>query len=87
LKMCRERLRIAVTASIYNTVAIRHLELIEGFKLIVLDEVHHAAGDGVEAVRDRNEVREDIGGVSGKGGGGATLDRLLYAYQALRGFG
>jgi len=40
---------------------------------------------GVEAMRDRDEVRRILVECLGKEGGEATPDRLLYAYQALRG--
>ncbi|MEM1731259.1 MAG: DEAD/DEAH box helicase [Ignisphaera sp.] len=33
------------TVSIYNTVAMHHPELLDRFKLIILDEVHHAASN------------------------------------------
>jgi len=39
-----------ITVSIYNTVAIHHPEIMDGFKLIVLDEVHHVASEVFQRV-------------------------------------
>ena len=39
-----------VTISIYNTVAIHHPEIVDCFKLIILDEVHHVASEVFQRV-------------------------------------
>jgi len=39
-----------ITVSIYNTIAIHHPEIVDGFKFIVLDEVHHVASEVFQRV-------------------------------------
>ena len=39
-----------ITVSIYNTVSIYHPELLSRFRLIILDEVHHAGSDVFQRV-------------------------------------